>query len=149
MSSPDDSALAAMDADWHHGLSILKPSAGVVDLPHSSRETVLQAARISSRPVVATHIGCAAVYGHPRCKSDEEIKAIAESGGYVGICTVAGFLDENADFDHVLPPSGAHVEAGGAGARGGGDGSAWGNLRRILRACRPEDEIKAVEGREG
>ncbi len=70
----------------------------VIDVPHSSRQTVLHAARMSSRPIVATHIGCAAVHPHPRGKTDEEIKAIADSGGYVGICAVPSFLGDDASL---------------------------------------------------
>lgn len=77
----------------------------IVDCAHSGWETSLEAARISERPMVASHSGCAELNGHCRCKPDEVIEAIADTGGYIGICCVPAFLggsgDINALLDHV------------------------------------------------
>jgi len=77
----------------------------IVDVAHSGGRTSLEAARLSERPMVASHTGCAALNPHFRCKPDEVIRAIAETGGFVGICAVPGFLggagDINALLDHV------------------------------------------------
>jgi len=79
---------------------------GVIpDVAHSGWQTSLEAAQASQRPVVASHSGCVAVNEHPRCKPDDVIRAIADSGGYVGIFCVPGFLgrggDINALLDHI------------------------------------------------
>ena len=37
------------------------------------------------RPALITHAGCAAVYPHPRNKSDALLRAVAQKGGVVGI----------------------------------------------------------------
>lgn len=74
----------------------------IVDVPHSSRNTTLEAAKISDQPVIASHVGCQEILDGPRCKSDEELKAIAATGGYVGIYSVPSLLGENADLNLML-----------------------------------------------
>lgn len=79
---------------------------GVIpDCAHSGWQTSLEAAQVSSRPVVASHSTCAAIYKHFRSKSDNVIKAIVDSGGYIGICCIPRYLggsgDINALLDHV------------------------------------------------
>ena len=64
----------------------------IVDTPHSGKQTTLDAAKYSKAPVMASHTGCEAVHQHPRCKSDEEIKAIADTGGLIGIYLVPNML---------------------------------------------------------
>jgi len=66
----------------------------IVDTPHSGTQTTLDAARFSRAPVMASHTGCEAVHPHPRCKSDKEIKAIADTGGVIGIYILAGLLSD-------------------------------------------------------
>lgn len=77
----------------------------IVDCAHSGWQTSLEAAQLSQRPMVASHSGCAELNGHCRCKPDEVIEAIADTGGYIGICCVPAFLggsgDINALLDHV------------------------------------------------
>lgn len=79
---------------------------GVIpDCAHSGWQTSLEAAQASSKPVMASHTVCGAIYPHIRSKPDEVIKAIADSGGLVGICCIPRFLrgkgDINALLDHV------------------------------------------------
>lgn len=74
----------------------------IVDVPHSSRKTLLEACKLSTRPVVASHTGCKAVWNGARNKTDEEIKAIAETGGYVGIYSVPHLLGDDADIRLML-----------------------------------------------
>lgn len=57
----------------------------VVDLAHSGERTCLDAIEASSDPVAITHTGCRALNDHPRNKSDRELRALADKGGYVGI----------------------------------------------------------------
>lgn len=74
----------------------------IVDAPHSSRKTLLEAARLSTRPVVVSHSGCKAVFDNVRMKSDEEIKAIADTGGYIGICAVPHLIGKHGDLNIML-----------------------------------------------
>ena len=77
----------------------------MVDVAHSGWQTSLEAAKASERPMVASHSGCCALNNHHRCKPDEVIRAIADTGGYIGICCVPAFLgrsgDINAMLDHI------------------------------------------------
>ncbi len=79
---------------------------GVIpDCAHSGWQTSLEAAQVSEKPVVASHSTAAALHPHIRSKPDEVIKALADSGGYIGICCISRFLrgkgDLNAFLDHI------------------------------------------------
>jgi membrane dipeptidase len=56
-----------------------------VDLSHSGYRTTSEAIAASSKPVLISHSGCAAVYSHPRNKPDEILKSLADRGGYFGV----------------------------------------------------------------
>jgi membrane dipeptidase len=79
---------------------------GVIpDCAHSGWQTSLEAAQVSEKPVVASHSTCGGIYPHIRSKPDEVLKAIAETGGLIGICCIPRFLrgtgDINALLDHI------------------------------------------------
>lgn len=56
-----------------------------VDTSHSGYRTTADAIATSTRPILISHAGCAAVYAHPRNKPDDLLKALADRGGYLGI----------------------------------------------------------------
>jgi membrane dipeptidase len=76
----------------------------IVDVSHSGRQTALDACEVSGRPVICSHTTAAAVHQHPRAKTDEELRAIAATGGIIGVAAVPAFLPDagNADLDQVL-----------------------------------------------
>jgi membrane dipeptidase len=74
----------------------------VVDVPHSGEQTCLDAAAASGKPIAATHTGCRAMYEHIRTKSDRVLKAIADTGGVVGIVGIATFLGRSGDIHALL-----------------------------------------------
>jgi membrane dipeptidase len=51
---------------------------------------------------VASHSGATAVHQHIRSKPDEVIRAIADSGGYVGVYSVASFLGRGGDLNAMI-----------------------------------------------
>ncbi len=57
----------------------------LLDLSHCGQATTAETIRVSRLPVAITHAGCAAVNPHPRNKRDEELRALAERGGVIGI----------------------------------------------------------------
>jgi membrane dipeptidase len=57
----------------------------MVDLSHSGQKTCLEAAQISKAPISINHTGCRAVTDLPRNKTDEELRLVAQKGGFVGI----------------------------------------------------------------
>lgn len=77
----------------------------LVDVAHSGWRTSLEAARHSSKPVVASHTAAAGLHRHIRGKPDEVLKALADSGGYAGVCCIPQFLGGKGDIaaflDHI------------------------------------------------
>ncbi len=74
----------------------------IVDIAHSGWRTSFEAAQISERPVVASHSTAASINEHIRSKPDEVIKAIADSGGYIGICCIPRFLGHTGDISAMM-----------------------------------------------
>ena len=76
-----------------------------VDVSHCGDRTTLDAFEVSKRPVLVTHSNCRAlVPGHPRVKTDEAIRAMAKSGGVMGITGVRMFVRdrEPTTIEHAL-----------------------------------------------
>jgi membrane dipeptidase len=93
-----------------------------IDLSHANAATTADVLDLSTKPPLMTHAGCAAIHAHPRNKSDEQLRALAERGGVVGIFdlpyltasprqpTVADYL---AHLEHALKVAGEnHVGIG-------------------------------------
>jgi membrane dipeptidase len=60
----------------------------LVDSAHSGPQTTLDAVKFSKRPPVFSHTECYALSEHPRNKTDEMIRNLAEKGGVMGLTTV-------------------------------------------------------------
>lgn len=73
-----------------------------IDLSHCGDTTAAQAAAASSRPVLLTHANCKSVHDRVRNKDDAAIRAVAASGGVIGV-SLHGFM--NWDGDPAHPPS--------------------------------------------
>jgi membrane dipeptidase len=56
-----------------------------IDVSHSSNRTGIETCEASERPVFMTHAGAKGVWDTPRMKSDDVLRAVAESGGVIGI----------------------------------------------------------------
>ncbi len=56
-----------------------------IDVSHSSDLTGIQTCAASDRPVFMTHAGARAIWDIPRLKSDEALRAIADTGGVIGM----------------------------------------------------------------
>lgn len=64
-----------------------------VDVSHCGDKTTLDAFELSKKPVLITHSNCRALNpNHPRCKTDEAIKAMAAKGSVMGITEVRMFV---------------------------------------------------------
>ena len=64
----------------------------IVDLSHCGEQTTRDGIAFSRRPPAFTHTMCKAVHDHPRAKSDELLKALAEKGGVAGIAALGYFV---------------------------------------------------------
>lgn len=88
-----------------HAIAEMNRAGVIVDVAHSGWRTSLEAAKCSTRPAVASHTAAAGLHQHIRGKPDDVLKALADSGGYAGICCIPAFLgdkgDLNAFLDHI------------------------------------------------
>tara|TARA_R110000787_G_scaffold14348_17_gene44416 strand:+ start:14205 stop:15203 length:999 start_codon:yes stop_codon:yes gene_type:complete len=66
-------------------IGIMETNGVLLDLSHSDRETTLEAIKVSTHAPAITHAGCAAVNSHPRNKTDDVLRTLADKGGVVGI----------------------------------------------------------------
>jgi membrane dipeptidase len=68
----------------------------LVDLAHVSRRGFFDAVEVHdrARPLIVTHTGVTGVHPHWRNLDDEQIRAIAESGGTIGVMYQSSFLTD-------------------------------------------------------
>jgi membrane dipeptidase len=59
----------------------------IVDTSHSGHTTTMEGIRFSKKPPIISHANCYALNPHPRNKTDEQIRALAERGGVFGLTT--------------------------------------------------------------
>lgn len=89
----------------------------IVDVAHAGKRSVLDAASISKRPIIASHANARRLRDHVRNLDDEELEAIAGTGGVVGVTAInatladrpsivdlarhASYIGENFGWEHV------------------------------------------------
>ncbi len=64
----------------------------MVDVSHTSKDTMMQAVALSKVPVIASHSGVKALVDNPRNLDDEQLKALAAKGGVIQIVAYGGYL---------------------------------------------------------
>ncbi|MEO8665407.1 MAG: membrane dipeptidase, partial [Ignavibacteria bacterium] len=69
----------------------------LIDVSHLSEAGFWDVIKNSTSPIIASHSDCYSINPHYRNLTDEQIKAIAENGGYIGINFYDIFLDKDAD----------------------------------------------------
>ena len=73
----------------------------LVDTSHANMKTMREAIEVSSRPIIVSHTACQSVHQHIRNTTDENMRALADSGGVVGICQIRPFITERNTADNV------------------------------------------------
>ena len=68
----------------------------ILDTSHLGHQSTLDCCQLSSSPVIASHTCASAIYHHHRAKTDEELQALAATGGVVGILAIPFFLTEDS-----------------------------------------------------
>jgi membrane dipeptidase len=115
---PADSGLSRAG---HEAIERLNALGILVDLSHCGRRTAADAIRASKRPVAFTHTGCDALAPHPRHRTDDELRAVAASGGVIGIFVMPYLArgrqptaaDVIAHLEHAIKVAGEdHVSIG-------------------------------------
>jgi membrane dipeptidase len=75
----------------------------VADVAHVGRRTSLEVVEASTAPVIVSHGNACGVYESRRNLTDEQIKAVAASGGVIGVCAFPGFVSAaDADLEKLL-----------------------------------------------
>jgi membrane dipeptidase len=64
----------------------------LIDLSHAGMRTMKDTIAASKEPVVISHTCCKALYDHNRNTTDQNIRAVAEKGGLVGITQMRPFM---------------------------------------------------------
>jgi membrane dipeptidase len=83
--------------DFGRDLIAAMNRAGVlIDLSHVGPKSAENAIKASAKPVAYSHCAPAGMKNHPRNKSDEQIRSIAQQGGFVGVTMFPAFLGRGA-----------------------------------------------------
>jgi membrane dipeptidase len=80
----------------------------LIDLSHVGDRTTLEAAALSNKPVAATHANARSFVNHPRNKTDDALKLIAERGGIIGVTSWPPFLPNK--FESTLRDFGDAID---------------------------------------
>lgn len=64
----------------------------VVDCSHVGVQTTLDAVKCSQDPVVISHTAVRAMTENPRCVTDDQMRAVADKGGTIGITAYSPFI---------------------------------------------------------
>ena len=64
----------------------------VLDLSHLNATGFFEVLELSEHPVLFTHGNCRALFEHRRNLSDEQMRALAQKGGVLGISVVSSFM---------------------------------------------------------
>lgn len=94
----------------------------LIDVSHISDEAFWDIMKITQAPVIASHSNSRAVCNVSRNLTDDQFRAICETGGVAGFNLYSAFVGKNADLqtacDHFLhfmelDPEGKHIALGG------------------------------------
>ena len=75
----------------------------LIDLSHVGHQTTMDAMELSKDPVAFTHTNVRALHDFCRCKTDEEIKALAEKDGVMGIVALSKFVRPRDPQGYFVP----------------------------------------------
>jgi len=71
----------------------------MVDISHGSKQTALDAIRLSAAPVIASHSGIAGVSVHARNLDDETLRALRDDGGVVQVVAFDAYLRHQSEAE--------------------------------------------------
>lgn len=91
----------------------------VIDVAHVNKPGLLETCARSRVPVICSHTACSVVHPSPRGLDDEQLKAVARTGGVIGVIFAVPFIGPGgvdavvAHMDHIRRTCGiAHVALG-------------------------------------
>lgn len=78
----------------------------VLDLAHASKKATIEAIKLSKLPCMVSHANCKSLKDHPRNLDDEQLEAIEENQGVIGITLIPPTLGEEPSVktvaDHIM-----------------------------------------------
>ena len=69
----------------------------MVDLSHASEKSFWDALEFSAKPIICSHSSSRALCDHTRNLTDDQMRALALSGGVAQVCLYSGFLKKGGD----------------------------------------------------
>ena len=69
----------------------------MVDLSHASEKSFWDALEFSTKPIICSHSSSRALCDHTRNLTDDQMRALALSGGVAQVCLYSGFLKKGGD----------------------------------------------------
>ena len=83
----------------------------VIDLSHCGKQTTNDGIHFSKTGAMINHSMCEALHkNHPRAKTDEQIKAMADKGGVLGIICLGYMIGPNLGVDTTLETYVDHID---------------------------------------
>jgi membrane dipeptidase len=82
----------------------------LVDLSHLGHRSAMETLEASTKPVVLSHSNCFSVCPSPRNAKDDLIKAVAQTGGFVGMAVFAPMVGDGSDHFPTLDDYFKHVD---------------------------------------
>jgi membrane dipeptidase len=73
----------------------------VIDVSHLNDPGFWDVVKLATGPIIASHSNCRVLRDHPRNLTDEQIKAVAGTGGVIGI-NAASLFTEPPDLPHLM-----------------------------------------------
>lgn len=74
----------------------------VIDLAHISRAGWFDVLDVAVGPVCCSHSNCRKIYHHFRTIDDDQIKALAQTGGVLGVNAIATMVDKQPTLDRLV-----------------------------------------------
>ena len=135
----------------HKAVAAMNTAGVAIDLSHANEKTSFDVLAATKPAALITHAGCAAVYAHPRNKSDALLRAVAQKGGVVGIYDLPYLTpspkqpaldDYMAHMTHALNVCGEdHVGVGSDSAL-----AAWDTSPAALAEFKKDEEARHKAG---
>ncbi|MCK0160555.1 dipeptidase [Allomuricauda sp. F6463D] len=83
----------------------------IIDLSHCGRQTTLDGIKYSKNGACFNHTMCEALYNnHPRSKTDEQIKAMADKGGVMGIISLGYMIGPDPGGETTIETYVDHID---------------------------------------
>lgn len=82
----------------------------IVDVSHTGRRTTLDVAAHSAAPVTVNHANAKRLTDHRRNKTDEELKAIAATGGLVAVTAIGRYILRTPSRPATIDDLVAHID---------------------------------------